>query len=191
MSRRSVLLVLACAALAFVAAVWLTRDAVTSSARASAPLDLSPSHPLASSSTPLELDADEKPSAREVAIVPEEEPAPEVESTPSFGIATVVVHVVSKETGEPVSSLHVGLWPKSAAPSYYVIETDRSVGTVELSLRPRRDGTAEFTNVPSGRVFLAYAQDDRQVARFAECELRPLETGERRDVRIEIPTRGE
>jgi hypothetical protein len=114
---------------------------------------------------------------------------PSLAATP--GGATVIVHVLAKESGKPLRSVRVILWPKPAEDGHGVRNVDKSSGTIEEALRPGDDGTVEFTNVsPSKKLHLSI-YSDFGAASAAEKDLDPLSIGEHRELRVELLTQND
>jgi hypothetical protein len=188
-SRRSIILTISCALLALVSLLWLMRDSSVPQTPAEADassesVTLHPPQP-----TPEVAKADDDASRESIgtstnAILPSASPA-DADKT-----ATLIVHVVAKETGKPLDAVSVTLWPEK--PTRRITHgVNRSSGTLYEGLRPGDDGTVEFTSVPTGEALRVHVGSISRAAGSAQKELDPFMPDERREVRIELVTQND
>ena len=186
MSRRSIILLITCAALALLSVLWLTRDVSAPQTRAQVPAQSEATPSPSPSPTPEVANADHR-TARESIGAPAT-PSPVTAPATTDATPTLIVHVVAKETGKPFRAARVSMWPKAVERGFSIKNVDRSSGSVREGLRPGDDGTVEFTDVPAGAEFHLSVFGDRNVAGTADRDLSPLAASERRELRIELAT---
>jgi protocatechuate 3,4-dioxygenase beta subunit len=154
-------------------------------AQSEAPQPSSPPPPIP------EIAATDDHTSRENIGAPTPAPPPPAAPAALDNTATLMVHVVAKETGKPLSAVNVYLMPKVPEAGKSVTASKNSSGTMGQGLRPGDDGTVEFTSVPSGKELRLHAGGDWNVTGSANQELNSLARGERREVRVELPTQND
>ncbi len=103
--------------------------------------------------------------------------------------AILAFRVLAKETGKPLRSVAINVIPRERQEDGYSWRSSkRSKGTIHESLRPDEQGRVEFV-VPSGVGFDVRATDSKQFGEErATQEVTALTAGERRELRLSIPT---
>jgi protocatechuate 3,4-dioxygenase beta subunit len=177
MSRKTIVALVACALLAHISVLWLIQRVHTRE-----PLPVAPDDNTPSLSAP-ELSSGESHEAREsVGVATSSFDSPGSEET-----ATLVVHLVAKETGKPIRTAHLSLLPNPVhGNSYTIVET--AVGTMHESLRPDESGTVFFKEIETGESLQLFVNGDPNLASSERQDVDPFAAGERRELRVQIAT---
>jgi hypothetical protein len=186
-SKRSITASLLLVAIALVAAVSL----LLTQGRAPPSQEAAPSADIESASEPLsESTVVSEPAARET-IAPVSVAIPQVAGTGTASTdATLIVHVVAKETGRPMPSVRVDLFPKTFEEGFSSKLVERSKGTMHETLRSDEAGAVEFIAQPGKDLRLSIFRGSSGVG-SAEQDVASLKPGERREVRLEVPTQND
>src|SRR5690242_1047765 len=75
---------------------------------------------------------------------------PVVETTTNSGVAQLIARIVEKETGRPLCSVRVSLFPQVFEEGFGSAHVERSQGTMHESLRPDDQGVVDYA-VPVGK----------------------------------------
>jgi protocatechuate 3,4-dioxygenase beta subunit len=187
-SKRSIIapaLLLAIVLVAALALFLTHRDTPPRSEAAAPPAHIeTASEPVAENVVATEPAARETVTAAPGATPPA--PAPGTASTD----ATLVVHVVAKETGSPIRSIHVYLLPKAFEERFAATQVDQSRGTIRQGLKADDAGVVEFAAPPAKDLLLSTPGNTTNVG-SAEQDIAPLRPSERREVRFELPTQSD
>jgi Carboxypeptidase regulatory-like domain len=187
-SKRSIAASLALFAIALVAALalFLTQRETRPQSEAAAP---APHIETASEHVPENAVATEPPARETISAAPAATPPDPTPSTDSNS-ATLIVHVVAKETGRPVKSVHVNLFPKAFEEGFTAASVERSKGTMHEGLRPDEAGEVDFIVKPGKDLRLSLFNETLE-AGSTELDVASLMLGERREVRLEVPTQND
>lgn len=185
MSKRSIAASLAVLATALVAtlALFVTRTEPRPQSQAAAPAARieTASEPVAESAVTTEPAVREPVAAAPVATPPT--PAPTSVATD----ATLIVHVVAKETGRPVNSVHVDVFPTLPEKEFSSVVVEQSKGKLGQTLKSDDTGVVEY-EVPANKDFRLSTFGDSSLVGAAHLDVAKLNAGERRDVRLEVVT---
>jgi hypothetical protein len=182
-SKRSIILLAVCAVLALGAVMWLTQYAPTAkpivaTEAASAPAPLQPEP---------ELAAENRHEDRESVGAASASASQRATASDSANTATLVVHVLAKETGRPVRAAHLWLIPQNAS-GFECAPVEAASGTMHESPRPDDRGTVVFTDVQIERNLRLGVDGDANLASSDRRDVSPLAAGERRELRVELAT---
>jgi Carboxypeptidase regulatory-like domain len=124
----------------------------------------------------------------ESASTPAAESAPDAVSASGSAVAdsTLIVHVVGKPGGTPLSSVRVSVFPRNRANGVSSAEVDGTRGTIKTSPTTGKEGTVEF-DLPSGTGLYVHAFAKSQDAGDAEADVPALGKGEKRQLVLEMP----
>jgi hypothetical protein len=187
-SKRSIIVLVGCGVLTLATVLWVvtrpeTREAVTAAPIATAPAP-------GTNHAPTDLAAEETHERRESADASIAAPAA-VQPADAPVTATVSVHVVAKETGAPLATARVSIWPKTPRPDFSSKNVDRATGNMHESLRPDATGTVTFLDVEPNLELRVSVAGDWDVAGMTDADVPALRAGEHKEVRVELPTQND
>jgi hypothetical protein len=183
-SKPSVILLAVCAALALGAVLWLSRytptpEPIVGPPASSAP---TPSQPIP------DLTAEDSREQRESVGATPASPSQHPPGADSANTATLIVHVVAKETGRPVRAARLSLIPRNAN-GYECALVEAASATMHESPRPDEHGIVVFTDVLTGEELNLDVEGDAAVASSDRRDVSRLVAGERREMRVELATK--